>query len=129
MALTFLEWVGSLHFRDALVCGPYLLGIKALFFHFTHMILGWYSWSRNLSKDQTFLHFRGNISEKFPPKAEELFYFVKMPPLKLQPTQPCLTENHKKEIKGEISEVITTNGTHSTLFSIPCKTSDGFDFI
>jgi hypothetical protein len=46
----------------------------------------------------------GNISKKFPPKAEDLFYVVRVPPLKLQHTQQCLMENHKKGIKREISQ-------------------------
>jgi hypothetical protein len=64
------------------------------------MILGWYSWGRNVSKNQKFLRFCGGTFQKNPPpKAEELFYFVRVPPLKLQHTQQRLMEYHKKKSK------------------------------
>ncbi len=135
-ALTFLKWGpwwgrswGSLHFRNALICGPYVLGIKAYFFILPTCYLAGTHGVGIFQKTKSSSAFVGNISKKSPQKAEELFYFVRVPPLKLQHTQPCLTENHHKKIKREISNEMTTNGIHSSLFPIPWKTSHGFDLI
>jgi hypothetical protein len=55
----------------------------------------------------------GNFSEMFPPKAEELFYFVRVPPLKLQHTQPCLKEKHKKNPKEKfLRKLLQTEFIH-----------------
>jgi hypothetical protein len=55
----------------------------------------------------------GNISEKFPPRAEELFYFVRVPPLKLEHTQPCLKENHRKKSKEKfLRKLLQTEFVH-----------------